>query len=255
MRIPAVAGLIRRRILVNFRVDPAVIRLLLPSPFRPKLLGDSAMAGICLIRLEQVRPKSWPFLPGLSSENAAHRVAVLWTDDSGEEREGVYIPRRDTGSRLNHLLGGRFFPGEHHFARFDVRDQDGRIDLSLRSADGRVTVAVRGHEAEALPESSHFGSLEEASAFFAAGSAGYSATREGTRLDGLLLATKTWAVRPLEVESVHSSFFADESRFPKGSVAFDGALLMRDIPHEWHGLPDLATTGREACCPASASGA
>jgi hypothetical protein len=251
MRIPAVSGLIRRRILVNFRVDPDIVRRFLPPPFRPKLLGDSAMAGICLIRLEQVRPKSWPFRSGLSSENAAHRVAVLWTDEAGEEREGVYIPRRDTGSRLNHWLGGRSFPGEHHLARFDVRDEHGRIDFSMRSADGRAAVDLRGHEADVLPESSRFGSLDEASAFFAAGSAGYSATTGGTRLDGLLLATETWSVRPLEVEAVHSSFFADESRFPKGSVAFDCALLMRDIPHQWKGLPDLATKGREVCCDAA----
>jgi hypothetical protein len=27
--------------------------------------------------------------------------------------------------------------------------------------------------------------------------------------------------------------------FPEGSVAFDHALIMRDVRHEWHGVPDL----------------
>jgi hypothetical protein len=36
-----------------------------------------------------------------------------------------------------------------------------------------------------------------------------------------------------------SSFFEDEKRFPRGSVQFDHALIMRDIPHEWHEAEDL----------------
>src|SRR3981081_559325 len=122
MQAPALQGIVRRRILVNLRVDPEVIRRPLPTPFHPKLVHGWAMAGICLIRLEKLRPIGLPAAARTSSENAAHRIAVTWTDESDEEREGVYIPRRDTGSRLNALVGGRFFPGEHHRANFQVRD-------------------------------------------------------------------------------------------------------------------------------------
>ena len=55
----------------------------------------------------------------------------------------------------------------------------------------------------------------------------------------MLLKTKTWMIEPLEVEKIYSSYFADENRFPKGSVAFDCGLLMRNIQHEWHSAPDL----------------
>ena len=83
MKLPIIQGLIRRRILVNFRVDPAIIQRQLPSRFRPKLHAGSAIAGICLIRLEQIRPKHLPGVLGHSSENAAHRIAVLWDNDRG----------------------------------------------------------------------------------------------------------------------------------------------------------------------------
>ena len=56
MRLPTIEGIIRRRILVNFRVDPQVIQSVLPSRFRPKLHQGQAIAGICLIRLEHIRP-------------------------------------------------------------------------------------------------------------------------------------------------------------------------------------------------------
>ena len=81
IRVPKVHGVIRRRLLVNFRIDADVARKQLPEPFRPKLHDGWAVGGICLIRLEGIRPKRFPRLLGISSENAAHRFAVTWGDD------------------------------------------------------------------------------------------------------------------------------------------------------------------------------
>ena len=118
MQLPVMRGLIARRLLVNYRVEPQTLEWLLPAPFRPKLVAGFAVAGICLIRLEQMRPEFLPSFVGVASENAAHRIAVEWTDADGSVREGVYIPRRDTSSRLNTLVGGRLFPCMHHHADF-----------------------------------------------------------------------------------------------------------------------------------------
>lgn len=238
MRLPTIQGVIRRRILANFRVDPEVMQRQLPARFTPKLCGDFAVAGICLIRLEHIRPKFVPEIVGLNSENAAHRVAVLWQQD-GETHEGVYISRRDTNSQLNYLLGGRVFPGEHHQASFKVTESDSEISLAMESVDETVKVEVEGKIAKALPPTSMFRSLVDASSFFEAGSLGYSVTHDATRLDGLELKTKQWQVEPLEVARVYSSYFSDEDKFPKSSIAFDNALIMRNVAHEWHSAEDL----------------
>ncbi|HEV2242894.1 MAG TPA: DUF2071 domain-containing protein, partial [Streptosporangiaceae bacterium] len=74
MRAPAVRAVMERRLLVNYRVDPELLAALLPAPFRPVLVGGYGVAGICLIRLGQVRPEGVPARAGLTSENAAHRV-------------------------------------------------------------------------------------------------------------------------------------------------------------------------------------
>src|SRR5688572_24616737 len=140
MRLPTIRGLIRRRILVNYRVDPAVLAGHLPPPFRPKLYGDFALAGICLIRLEQIRPLGFHPTLGLSSENAAQRIAVEWTGSDGAIREGVYIVRRDTSSRLNHWAGGRVFPGKHGLASFEVDDSDDGLRLAMQSSDRQVAI-------------------------------------------------------------------------------------------------------------------
>ncbi len=44
-------GTIERRILINYRLDPAAARQLVPSPLRPQLVAGSAVAGVCLIRM------------------------------------------------------------------------------------------------------------------------------------------------------------------------------------------------------------
>lgn len=247
MRLPTIRGLIRRRMLVNFRADPETVQRLLPTPFRPKLHAGQAIVGVCLIRLEEIRPAGLPALLGIASENAAHRFAVTWTNDQGEECEGVYIPRRDTGSLLNHLAGGRIFPGEHHRARFSVRDDRGQIDFTMQSVDERVRVHLRGHETDRLPATSRFASLEESSRFFENGSLGFSATRDPGRLDGLTLHAFRWDVTPLEIETIESSYFSDPVLFPPGSIEFDHALLMRDIPHEW------LSAGEVCCQPCTAA--
>jgi hypothetical protein len=232
MRIPVLRGVIDRRILVNFRVDPKVLARLLPQPFLPKLVNGVGLAGVCLIRLKDVRPRGLPPRLGLSSENAAHRVAVEW-EQNGELREGVFIPRRDTSSWLNTLAGGRLFPGSHHHATFRVQEQGDRYRVVLDSDDCRTHVLVEGHVCPALPATSAFGSLREASDFFARGSLGYSVTRTPGTFDGLELRSFAWHVQPLAVERVESSFFEDWTLFPPGSIALDSALVMRGIDHEW----------------------
>jgi len=178
---------------------------------------------------------------GISSENAAHRIAVTWTDPTDSLREGVFIPRRDTSNLLNHVAGGRIFPGEHNLAKFEVRSTLDTIDFSMRSKDGQVHIRFRATRASCLPTSSSFNSVEEASHFFEPGSLGYSVTKEADRLDGIILSTKNWHVEPVNLEDIHSSYFANENIFPKGSADFDCALLMENIDHEWHTAENLYT--------------
>ena len=230
MRIPVIIGLIERRILVNYRVVPDVLERYLPKPFKPQTANGHGVAGVCLIRLKDVRPKALPCAPGIGSENAAHRFAVTW-EENGQERTGVYIPRRDTDSILNHLAGRRIFPGVNHLADFTVAESDPHYSVALDSRDGDTHLSVSGTVTESLPADSIFSDVKAASIFFEEGSLGYSPGHEMCCFDGLELRTLNWSVKPLQVEKAESSFF---QQFPEGSIELDHALLMRDIEHEWH---------------------
>lgn len=244
MQLPTIQGIIDRRILVNFRVDPDALSHVLPKPFRPQLVNGYGIAGICLIRLKAARPRFVPQFLGATSENAAHRIAVEWesgsqSEGSRQKRNGVYVPRRDTSSSLFAFAGGRLFPGVQHRAQFEVREDDEKFYVSMTSVDGATRVLVDGRLTDSLPEDSVFDSVEAVSEFFEGGSLGYSPARRTGEFDGIELQTKNWHVDPLAITRVESSFFEDTSIFPEGSTTIDNALLMRAIDHEWHGRETL----------------
>jgi hypothetical protein len=254
------SSVIERRLLVNYRVDPQVAASLLPAPLRPQLVNGWAVAGICLIRLRRLRPSWAPGWAGLHSENAAHRIAVAWDGPEGH-KTGVYLPRRDSDSVATVLAGGRLFPGEHHHASFAVHETARDLHVAFASTDGTTSATVdvrlaqqpRGQRAlgqgprgqwpeeQPLRRSALFADMQAASSFFRHGSAGFSATRDGGTLDGMGLEADRWAIEPVEVSAVSSSFFDDTRVFPPGSATCDCALLMRDIPVTWTALAPMMT--------------
>ncbi|KOV65515.1 DUF2071 domain-containing protein [Streptomyces sp. MMG1121] len=236
MRQPRLSSVVERRLLVNYRVDPDAAARLLPAPLRPQVVRGHAVAGICLLRLGQVRPVWAPRAFGLRSENAAHRIAVEWDGPDGV-RTGVYIPRRDTGSRVNAWAGGRVFPGEHGRADFEVHETPDAVRVALAARDGGTRVDVTVEPADELRDSELFAGLAEASRFFQDGSKGFSPASSGPRLDGMELHTDAWHVAAGRVRSATSSFFDDPDRFPPGTATLDCALIMRDVPASWRPLP------------------
>ena len=227
MRAPAIKATIERRLLVNFRVDPA--QLTVPAPFRPHLVNGYAIAGICLIRLADVRPRGVPPGLGVTSENAAHRIAVEWDTPAGPVA-GVYILRRHSSSRLTVLLGGRFFPGWHHPARFDVDERDGRYRLRCTGRD--VEVAVEAHHTGTLTPGSVFETLDDASTFFRHAPVGYAATPAAGVYDGVELTTDRWSMTPLHLDEARSSELGD-------AFVPDSAFLMTGIETTWCPQPTL----------------
>ena len=169
----------------------------------------------------------------MSSENAAHRIAVEW-DEAGRRRTGVYVPRRDTPSKFNTLAGGRLFPGVHHHAKFQVAEHHDHYSVTIDSDDGQVHIAMSGHVAESLPPDSVFGSVDEAAEFFEEGALGFSPTLRLNHLEGIELCPRNRNIVPLAVDHVGSSYFENNVLFPPGTIELDSALLMRGIDHEWH---------------------
>jgi hypothetical protein len=229
--LPRMAATIERRLLINYRVDPAVAQALLPSSLRPQLVGGSAVAGICMLRLGSFRP-TWvrPEI-GWGAENVAHRIAVEW-DDADGTHAGVYVPQRHSESWLPVIAGARVFPGIHHHARFDVAETADRLRVAMRAPGIEVAADVA---VSSTWTSTLFPTLADASDFFRAGAVGWSPDRAG-RLEGLRLDTSLWNVAAGSPSRVESSFF---DALPRGSAELDCVLVMRDVPVVWS-RPEMA---------------
>jgi hypothetical protein len=241
MWVPTLDGLIDRRILVNYRLDPDAAARVLPPPFRPKVVRGFAMAGICLIRLARLRPRFFPVSVFGATENGALRFAVDWEQD-GRTYSGVYVPKRFSTSRLVCLLGGRFFPGVHSRAAFKVAESADQYSVEV---DGELKVVIRGRATDEWPGSTVFESLDDASAFYRGGAVGFSDARTPGTYEGLEMHIPEWIIRPMAVDHVACNFFDDPTRFPPGTATFDNALLMRGVRNEFSGRGSL-------CCPTAA---
>jgi hypothetical protein len=235
---PVLEGIIARRILLNFRADPSAVQKLVPAPLEVEQYLGFAIVGICLIRLEHLRPKGVPSALGISSENMAHRVAIRYPVDKGI-KPGVFIWRRETDRKMVEFLGGRLFPGAHGGAKFEVIDETDFLQMTVSTTNQDADVSFVARRTSQWPENSLFQGLRNASDFFQQGDCGFSCSLRGDSVEGLQLRTLRWEMGPLEIEEQTCAFYQDALRFPTGSVTFDSALLMRGLPHEWHEIKDI----------------
>jgi hypothetical protein len=199
---------------------------------------------VCFLRLGHIRPTGMPRVLGLRTENVAHRLAVEWDADEGT-RVGVFVPRRDTDSRIASLAGGKVFPGRYDLARFSVKESEGRVHIEVQSNDSQIHVAVDAAPADSL-QGELFGSIDEATDFFRRGAAGFSQSAAGDCFDGVRLESPTWAASPMAIGHMESSLFDKVALFPHGARALDSPLVMRDLRVRWLTTPPLKDPLRKA---------
>jgi hypothetical protein len=186
-----------------------------------------------------MRAKGMPSIVGTGSHNAAHRIAV-----DSSQGEGVYVTRRDTNSWLNTMSGGRVFPGVYSKANFDVSASGDLYSVRIENKKKELIMSISAEVVSELPEGSVFESTEEVSDFFKTGNIGWSSKEQSNQFDAIELKTVEWGMEPLKVKESFSAYFSNTSIFPKGSVEFDSAMIMRNLKHSWVSRDNLC----ELCC-------
>jgi hypothetical protein len=226
---PSIEGICQRRVIINYRVDPDFIAKQLPAHFTPLLVKDYAIAGICLIRLKEMRPMGFPKQLGFSSENAAPRIAVQWKEN-GISVPGAYIPQRYSSSSINSAVSGYFFPALFQHADFQCIESDDQYKIQVIANDG-FKLEIDAHKTDQLQPESVFNSTEQASDFIKNAVIAYSPAQQKGRLNAIQLKTYSWKAEPLKLDLLRYNII---EAFPKGVATFDSALLMLNIKHEWH---------------------
>jgi uncharacterized protein YqjF (DUF2071 family) len=241
-------GVVARRLVVNFRVDPEVAAGLVPAPLEPARLGGAAVAGMSLIRLEQIRPRGLAPIVGLAIENMAHWVAVTAPVEDGRV-SAFFVLRRDTESRLVATLGGPLFSAAHHLAQFDVDEDERHLRAKVRTDNGAADVEVEVDWGAAFRGTPCFPSLGAAERFFREFERGFTASETGGLLAAVRLRPSPVRLEPVRLVAARCRYFEDPKRFPEGSVTLDGALGMRSIPYEWVAVKEVPEILEEPLLP------
>jgi len=230
VRVALVRGVIERRLLVAYRLDPDVAQNLLPAPFRTRLISGYAVAGIALARLGQLRPAGLPSVGGLTRESATHGIAVEW-ESARDLHTGVYVLHRDSGAPTG-APGDGVGPRRHlrRTPQFTVDERTDGLHVAYTSRNRTVHIDVDVVLAASLAGSALFSDAPAAARFFALDGAGAAWGPQGR---GWRLTARDRCLGAAHVRTATSSIFADASVFPPGSAQLDSALLLRDVAVAW----------------------
>jgi hypothetical protein len=123
-----------------------------------------------------------------------------------------------------------------------VEEGDGSYCVDVSSDDGEVKIAVAAHRTDEVMSGSVFASVDQASGFFRCARLGYAATPKDGVFDGVALTAEAWAIEPLHLDEVRSSFFDDQTRFASGAAVADSAFLMAGLETCWRAQPALVAS-------------
>ena len=244
MQLPVIRGVIDRRILVNYRVDPGVLAALLPAPFRPKLVAASGMVG----RLpDPPEARCGPrFLPPLAGDLLRERRPPRRRrmGRGGRRREGVFVPRRDTDSRLNRLGGRAALPRRPLTTpAFTVRGDGRPLPRRPPQRRRRTSLSVVGGVNAAVAGGVGLRLARGGLRLLRGGLAGVLRDAPARPARGAGAAAPRWRVEPLAGRAGGVQLLRGPVALPAGVGRVRLALLMRGIDHEWHVRGELV--GRE----------
>jgi hypothetical protein len=212
-----IRGTFERSLQINYRVDPRLLAKQLAPGMRPLLVRGQGIAGIALVRISELRPSFLPGWLGVRSEHAVHWVAIE-SEVNGESVPGAWIARHDTDLRLSAVRGGMFGAGGHH-ARFELSEAPTHVRASVHGDDGAMRIELEAGVCDQLRRDSVFATANDAADVFL----------QDPRIATLRSARHRGDAEPLRIVHVGSSYLDDPSRFPRGSVALDSAVILRRL--------------------------
>ena len=221
----------RNCFLVNFAIDPEIMRRRLPPEISPDLYADKAFLSVVIADMEKMRPAFLPRALGITYNQVVYRAVVR----CGGER-GVHFLRSDADNRLMSLAGDllTFFHFNH--SRVTQKQEDGRYYFDLESgdqADIHATFDV-AHQSQHMPTASRFRSLAEAQSFLVELYAAF--TSDSRHISTVRIKRGEWKVSVVEDLRGVYEFMDGSVLFPSGSAHLDSVFYVSDVSYYWFRL-------------------
>lgn len=213
---------IRSRVLVFYRVEPAVLAALLPAGVRPRVLAGCGVASLCYTRLGPVQSRWLPRGFGSVTDHLAYRVCA-WFDDE----PGAFVVRRETSSWLGARCGEKLLRNDHRRAHFAVDESAFGFSLQVVH-EQRAELTLRA-ELAGTSSSALFGTVHDLERWLADESVVRPHDVIMPEADAVLSDGSSFAPEPLSVFELRSSFFDDPRIFPRGAAVRDGAYRLSPL--------------------------
>jgi uncharacterized protein len=118
----------------HWTVDASSLRGLIPEQLELDLYGGRAYIGVVPFRMEGVRPRGIPPIPGLH----AFPEMNLRTYVSFSAKPGIWFFSLDAGQKLAVRVARRFFHLPYFDARFDIRTSDEKVHYAAVRTHGTM---------------------------------------------------------------------------------------------------------------------
>jgi uncharacterized protein YqjF (DUF2071 family) len=221
----------RNCFLVNFAVDPEIMRRGLPPEISPDLYADKAFLSVVIADMEKMRPAFLPRALGITYNQVVYRAVVR----CGGER-GVHFLRSDADNRWMSIAGDllTFFHFNH--SRVTQKQADGRYYFDLESgdhADIHATFDV-AYASQQMPAASKFPSLAEAQGFLVELYAAF--TSDSRHISTVRIKRGEWQIGVVEDLRGVYEFMDGSTQFPSGSAQLDSVFYVSDVSYHWFTL-------------------
>ncbi len=223
---------------LNYRVEPAALKSLLPAPLTPDLAQGTAWVQVLISSLRDMRPQGLGALFGTNFYQVSYRAAVTLKTRSEKAWRGGYFLRSETNDRIMRVVGNSLKEFKFHaFGHADMllAREGTRLVASVESSSdpgGDLVAIAEVVGSTEPPKGSVWSSLEELETPLVACYDAFAV--DGSDIYVLTIDREPWAPKFCRVESLFSQWM--EKGPLAGNAELDSALHIPRCAYKWRPL-------------------
>jgi len=223
-------------LVLTYAFPKSVLIPLLPPGLVLDCFEDFGFLAIAFVQTRGMRPRHLPSFLGQDFFLAGHRIFVRYQTHAGRNLRGLRILRSDADRANMVFFGNLLTHYAYHLCRAKVTRTSDKLDLVIKSDDGRsdvqLTADLSTTPPDYLPDGSPFATIRDALKF--AGPLPFTfdyeeETSSIVRIEGV---RQNWHPRSVKVD-VQRAAFIEQEPFRSNNPKLCSAFYHEDVPYYW----------------------
>ena len=224
---------------VNFRVDPLVLRPMIPTVFELDLFEETAFISLTVSRLKDFGVGWVPRALRMNFYQSTYRAHVTYTDFRGRIMKGCYFVRSETNSPLMSMTANMLPEFRAHrcstFPMLMAR-RGAHWVLTVDSGEdpaGKVVLVLdTDRELATMPEGSIFRSKQAAYDFIVDFEDAFAYEADTGEVFILRIDRGEWDIKVIEPVDHYFGYFTN-GPFSSQNAELDSVFYFTDVPYRW----------------------